>query len=225
MGYIYKISNRVTNKAYIGYSETPDARWEAHKHNRGSTLVFNAIKKYGLENISFEVIAEDTLDNEDRYIQEHNTMAPRGYNLTLGGNLPPNHKGKTYEDIYGLQANAQRAKRQIKQQDVGGYGPVKHTEETKRKISEALSGKNNPMYGRKHSEETLAKIKANLRDTTGANNSTAKQWKLISLEGVEHFAHGNLRSKCKELGLSFSTVHAAHMYKRSMRSGWKVEEL
>lgn len=225
MGYIYKISNRVTGKSYIGYTEDPVQRWEAHRHNQGSTLVFNAIKKYGLENISFDVIAEDSIDNEDRYIQEHNTMAPNGYNLTPGGSLPPNHKGKSYEDIYGRQANEQRAKRQIKQKQAGGYGPVKHTEETKRKISEAVSGKNNPMYGRKHSEETIAKIKQNLPDTSGANNPTAKQWKLISPEGIEHYAHGNLRAKCEELGLSFATVHASHTYKRKMRSGWKVEEL
>jgi group I intron endonuclease len=225
MGYIYKISNRVTSKSYIGYTDDPVQRWEAPRHNQGSTLVFNAIKKYGLENISFEVIAEDSIDNEDRYIQEHNTMAPNGYNLTPGGSLPPNHKGKSYEDIYGTQANEQRFKRQIKQKQAGGYGPVKHTEETKRKISEALSGENNPMYGRKHSKETIAKIKENLPDTSGANNSTAKKWKLTSPEGIEHYAHGNLREKCEELGLSFATVHASHIYKRKMRSGWKVEEL
>lgn len=35
---------------------------------------------------------------------------------------------------------------------------VKHTVATKRKLSEMHSGKGNPMYGRKHSEETKRKI-------------------------------------------------------------------
>lgn len=227
MGYIYKITNSVTGKNYIGYTENPDSRWEAHRHSRGSKLVFQAIKKYGLENMSFNVIAEDIIDNEDKYIREHNTMAPNGYNLTPGGSLPPNHKGKSYEEIYGSsRAKEQRVKRTQTQLERGGFGPDMHTEETKRKISKAVSGENNPMYGRTHSDETLAKISAARKGQhIGAKNPTAKQWKLTSPEGVEHFAHGTLRTKCKELGLSFATVHAAHVYKRTMRSGWKIEEL
>jgi group I intron endonuclease len=227
MGYIYKITNRCTDKSYIGYTENPKNRWLAHQHKSGSKLVWQAIKKYGLDNISFEVIAQDSVDNENNYIVEHNTIAPNGYNIVPGGGLPPNHKGKSYAEIYGVdRALEQRAKRQVKQLAAGGYGPVKHTEETKRKISDAVAGKNNPMYGRKHDAETLAKMsEAKKGKMAGANNPTAKQWKLTSPTGEIHLAHGNLRQRCKELGLSFATVHAAHMLKRKMRSGWEIEEI
>jgi group I intron endonuclease len=228
MGYIYKITNKVNGKSYIGYTENPTKRWQAHQRRQGSEIVFQAIKKYGLKNLNFEVIAEDNVTGEDRYIQEHNTMYPTGYNLTPGGSLPPNHRGKTYEEIYKCtkRANEQKTKRLARQKLAGGYGPKKHTEETKQKISNSISGKNHPMYGKVHSSTTIKKMKETRKgQNAGSKNNTAKKWKLTSPEGNEHFAHGNLYEKCKELGLSFSTVHASHMYKRPMRSGWKVEEL
>ncbi len=40
---------------------------------------------------------------------------------------------------------------------------MKHTEETKHKLSEMRQGKKNPMYGRKHTPEALKKIGASTR--------------------------------------------------------------
>ena len=100
MSYIYKITNTVNNKSYIGYTKNPSARWKAHQHRQGSNLVFQAIKKYGIDKFKFEIIAKDTIDNEQKYIIIYNTITPNGYNVTEGGSLPPNHKGKTYKEIY-----------------------------------------------------------------------------------------------------------------------------
>lgn len=38
-----------------------------------------------------------------------------------------------------------------------------HSEETKKKISEALKGKNHPMFGKKHTEQAISKISAAIR--------------------------------------------------------------
>jgi len=225
MGYIYKITNTIDNKSYIGYTADPVARWESHKHNRGSKLVFQAIKKYGVDNIKFKVIAEDTVDNEQKYIDKYNTIAPYGYNITDGGGLPPNHRGKTYQQIYGnkKKAEQQRLKRHLKQIQAGGYGPVKHSEESKAKISKAVRGKNNPMYGKKQSKKTKELIsKANKGKLIGGKNPNSKQWILISPQGKEYFSYGNLRGLCLKLGLKFATIHASHMYNRPMRSGWQI---
>jgi group I intron endonuclease len=225
MSYIYKITNAVNNKSYIGYTKNPSARWKAHQHHQGSNLVFQAIKKYGIDKFKFEIIAEDTIDNEQKYIIIYNTITPNGYNLTEGGSLPPNHKGKTYKEIYKnlKEAEQQRLKRQLKQIQTGGYGPKKHKEETKNKISAALTGKNNPMYGKKQSNKTRQLIsKSNKGRLIGFKNPRAKKWILISPKGEQHEAHGDLRKKCLELGLSFATIHASHMHNRPMRSGWKI---
>lgn len=224
--YIYKITNIVNNKSYIGYTEDPTARWEAHRHNQGSKLVFQAIKKYSLENLSFEVIAEDTLENEDRYIQKYNTMAPNGYNLTEGGSKPPNHKGKSYADIYGDNAEEQRKKRHIKQLERGGYGPVKHKEESKKKISEAVSGKKNPMYGRHHSDSSKQKMSQSLKGLqVGEKNPNASTWKLTDPQGIEYIIQGTLKSFCQEQNLPYATVRKSYELSRPMRNKWKIEKL
>ena len=226
MGYIYKITNTVNNKSYVGYTENPSARWKGHRHNQGSTLVFQAIKKYGVNKFKFKVIAEDNVDNEQKYIEKYDTIAPNGYNITIGGNLPPNHKGKTYKDIYGKNWKEQIEKRRQTQLEKGGYGPMAHTEATKKKISSKLKGKGNGMYGKKHSVKTLKLISAKRKGVhVGSKNGNAKQFRLISPAGKTHIAHGDLRKKCQELGLSVATVRKSYELNRPMRSGWLVKRV
>jgi group I intron endonuclease len=229
MGYIYKITNQLNSKCYIGYSEDPERRWLAHQHNRGSKVVWQSIQKNSLSNFTFEIIAEDTVDNENNYIIEHNSLVPNGYNLTVGGGLPPNHKGKRYEDIYGIdRADEQRQKRTATQLERGGYGPKVHTATTRKKISKALAGENNPIYGTTRSNETRARIgAANKGKLAGKNNPKARVIVLISPEGIVHNCHGTLKKKCNELGLSFATIRAALEHNRIPNSGtakgWTVK--
>ena len=224
MNYIYKITNLINNKSYIGYTADPEARWKGHRHNQGSKLVFQAIKKYGVDNFKFKVITEDTLVNEQKYIDKYNTIAPYGYNINVGGGLPPNHKGKTYEQIYGSNWKEQVRKRmKTKKQNKKFGGVKKHSAETKAKISEAVAGKNHPQWGKTLSEKTKRLIgKANKGRLVGDKNHNSKKWTLIAPDGTRHETVGNLRGKCLELGLNFATIHASHMYNRTMRSGWKI---
>jgi group I intron endonuclease len=227
MGHIYKITNIVTNKAYVGYSDSVAARWNDHTTGKGSKLVHQAVKKYGIENITFEIIAEDGVANEDIYIQLHNTMAPNGYNLTPGGGLPPNHKGKTYEQIYGKDAALIKVEHFRKLQlSRGGFGPSQQTASTKSKIRESviIAHANRDCS---LSEDTKNKIsQANKGRLSGANNPKAKTWILIDPAGTEHYAHGNLQAKCKELGISFATMHKAYLEKRipnrGSAAGWRI---
>ena len=56
---VYAIQNTITLKRYIGKAKDPFARWESHKHaailNKGY-LLQTAIRKYGIENFTFEII-------------------------------------------------------------------------------------------------------------------------------------------------------------------------
>ena len=220
MGYIYKITNTVNNKSYIGYTTDPQARWSDHKYGRGNKVVYQAIKKYGLNKFTFEVIAEDTVDNEQQYINEHNTMYPNGYNLTEGGNVPPRPWG-SYLEMYG---NNEKAKKfSNKQKQAGGYGPVAHTRATKEKIS-----KNNAraMLGKKHSKKTLKLISDKRKGVhVGSKNGNAKRFLLISPDGKQHTADGNLQQLCASLNLSHATIRKSYELNRPMRSGWQVKRL
>ena len=93
MGYIYKITNTINNKCYIGQSrmENIDSRWNIHKNpkKKGCPLLKNSINKYGLENFKFEVIIicfdQDLNKFEIEYIKKYNSQTPNGYNILPGG--------------------------------------------------------------------------------------------------------------------------------------------
>lgn len=131
MYYLYMITNQINGKQYIGISNNPARRWIKHKSGHGSKIVYQAIKKYGLENLKFDVLYEGCEDDikqlEISLIKEYNTFAPNGYNLTEGG-----------EGSIGWKPSAK----------------------TRQKWSESRSGKKNGMHGKKHSKETKAKISA-----------------------------------------------------------------
>lgn len=88
-GIIYKITNKVNGKSYIGQTRyTIEFRWRQHQHKKDNTYFHNAIHKYGIENFSIEVLEEcDTKDLNSReifYIAKYDTFN-NGYNLTIGG--------------------------------------------------------------------------------------------------------------------------------------------
>ena len=88
--YIYKITNLINNKIYIGQTvRTIKQRFNEHCGNQNSTIS-NAIRKYGKENFKVEVINEfNTIDElnffEEYYISLFNSLAPHGYNINTGG--------------------------------------------------------------------------------------------------------------------------------------------
>ena len=93
---IYKITNKINNKIYIGLTTCTLAyRWSKHlteaRNVNNNKHLYRAIRKYGSENFSIEQI--DNTDNfkelgqlERKYIKEYDSQNPdKGYNLTAGG--------------------------------------------------------------------------------------------------------------------------------------------
>lgn len=94
VGYIYKITNLINNKVYIGQTieKNPNRRIKRHyKHNnRGKDLVYLAVLKYGKENLKSEVIytvfeLNHLNESEINFIKYYNSLIPNGYNIKLGG--------------------------------------------------------------------------------------------------------------------------------------------
>ena len=101
MGFIYKITNQVNGKLYIGKTEltNPIDRWKQHQkgYNRRKLErrpLYSAMKKYGVENFTFEVIDQENdsdklCELEKFYIEKLRTYTGfedcNGYNNTLGG--------------------------------------------------------------------------------------------------------------------------------------------
>lgn len=94
MGYIYKITNKVNNKVYIGQTiKTVKKRFQQHKNNSNKSyfsqiVLYKAFNKYGIENFICEEIEEvpnDLLDKREIYWIDYYDSYFNGYNSTLGG--------------------------------------------------------------------------------------------------------------------------------------------
>lgn len=86
---IYKITNLINNKIYIGQTNNFERRKREHSkqmYGNCSKVLYNAIEKYGWENFSMEMI-EDYCENynekENYWIKKFNSYVPNGYNIDL----------------------------------------------------------------------------------------------------------------------------------------------
>ena len=88
MYYVYKITNKINNKVYIGKTNNLQKRFNQHvsKKNKHVSVIKRAIEKYGEENFLFEKIYEHEdesaiLIKEYELINSLNTLIPNGYNI------------------------------------------------------------------------------------------------------------------------------------------------
>ncbi len=160
MGFIYKITNIVNNKSYIGLTtKSLEKRMQNHLYaiskDKGCPILGAAIKKYGIENFKMSLIIicfdSDLGYYEKEYIKKYNTQAPHGYNILEGG--------------IG-----------------GGFQGKLHSPETKQKISNSfkLFVKNNPSYIQRLSERTTLQMQNT--DVREYMNKSEK-WKATLKEG------------------------------------------
>lgn len=93
MSCIYKITNKINDKVYIGQTMSSiEVRWRTHKSSwqghRHCQALYDAFDKYGIENFSIELIEECNLEDinerEQYWIKQYDSYN-KGYNLTLGG--------------------------------------------------------------------------------------------------------------------------------------------
>lgn len=101
MPYIYKITNKINGKIYIGKTlQTVEKRWQEHssdylKPRCEKRPLYSAMRKYGIENFIVEEIEKcnnEILSEREKYWIEYYGSFKNGYNATLGGD------GKSYID-------------------------------------------------------------------------------------------------------------------------------
>lgn len=171
--FIYETTNTITGIKYIGKHKTDDI----NDGYLGSGLILsNAIKKYGknafVREILFSFDSEEEMNEKERELITLDVCnSDEYYNIALGGQggclvLSENHPKReaTIAKIKNAQLEnsellSERARRQHIEKNIGMYGK-KHTDETKRKMSE--SGKKIDRYwvrGRIVSDETREKLR------------------------------------------------------------------
>lgn len=159
MNYIYKITNKINDKVYIGQTNNAALRWSQHKSAAKyipKQLVDKAIKKYGEQNFIYEVI--DTCQSQfETDIQEtwfikvyYSLISEHGYNVTLGG-MKLIHTPEIREKI-------SHSKKKYFETHINKLKGKKLSEEWKQNISLASMGKPGTNNGKKFSDEHKLKM-------------------------------------------------------------------
>lgn len=126
MAVIYKIEHRQTARKYIGKAKNVKRRWWEHLNNAKNGRqhpLYDAIRKYGQDAFTFEVLEEVLEQNVDQreidLIREYSTVYPTGYNLTEGGEGGNTRKGMSEEQEIEYSAKLSKAAKQKTLQGTG----------------------------------------------------------------------------------------------------------
>jgi group I intron endonuclease len=180
---VYLITNNVNGKMYVGQSWDVSRRWKREKNLSGvNNHLSNAIRKYGRERFSFEILFEIKenlatqilLDEyETQAIKLLDLMNPlKGYNKREGGSggkLSEETKQRCSNNSFWLGKKLPEEMiekmRKAKKGKCGAlasrYG-AKLSDEQKQVLSKLkkglYDGERNPMFGKNHTDETKRKI-------------------------------------------------------------------
>lgn len=180
MFYIYKITNKINNKIYIGLTTTSIARrWHQHcykaQNDEHPTVIDQAIRKYGKENFIVEKVDEtddrDTLNQlEIKYIAEYNSLAPIGYNISTGGGQPA-------PQMYSEASNLKRREKMLQHWENGfvGFRGQHHSDEAKKLISDHNANKGDKYIITPKRQAHLEKLANSNRGRTQSSETRAKR--------------------------------------------------
>ena len=172
-GIIYRATNKVNGKVYIGQT-TKSLELRVIWHNKTGHYFHNAIKKYRIENFTWEIIEhcdsrEELNEMEFHYIKQYNSFGKNGYNLTYGGDGCVGHRFSEKE-----KKSISESLKKYYSKNNNPFLGKKHSDKTKKKIANALkgrfAGKNNPFYGKKHTKESRKRISKALLETENHPN-------------------------------------------------------
>lgn len=176
-GIIYKVTNKINGKVYIGQSvevliqrkcrHTNDAK------NGNGYYLHRALRKYGVDNFKWEVIQIckdiDELNQQEAYFIALYDSMNTGYNLTSGGeNYIRSEKTKDILRQINLGKKlSEESKEKMRQSHLG----KKLSEETKQKIRQTNLGK-------KHTPESIKKMSGENHPFFGKHLSVQRKEKL-----------------------------------------------
>ena len=162
---IYKITNSLNGKAYIGYtSKTADQRLIEHLHEAQDNVKYNshfkrAIRKHGNHVWSVEVIdwvmnVLEAKTKEQQWIDILDTVK-NGYNSTRGGDGANGYQWTDEQrTIASINTYERTEEHRIKQREVlvsslDTIAEMRRTEEYREQQRQANLGSNNPQYGKR----------------------------------------------------------------------------
>ena len=179
--YLYLITNWYNGKIYIGIHKTNNLNDE---YFGSGTYLKRAINKYGIEYFTKEILwfyetEQEMIDAEIKIVNEEFIKRKDTYNITLGGYGSWNHcNGENHNNLNNHKRIG----------NIGWKVRPIINDEYKQKISAGLkiaykNGLIPPFLGKKHTDEAKKRIsEANKINQAGENNSMAKRVWVKNLE-------------------------------------------
>jgi group I intron endonuclease len=209
---IYKIENLINGKIYIGQSVDIQYRFRNHKSesfnpksNAYDTAIHRAIRKYGVDNFSFDVVEEcdqdELREREIYWINYYNSFGV-GYNLTSGGEGVPTINIKQVQKLWddGLSikeiAQALNCNQHTAIHILESYKNYNSQESYKRGRKNARKKMNKSIlqydlhgvFVQKHESIAAASVATNIKRS---NISSALTGKVLSAGGYQWVYEGN----------------------------------
>jgi group I intron endonuclease len=218
--YIYKITNLLNGKSYVGQRLLKSNKEPLTDNYMGSGLYLKkSIKKHGLQNFRKEILIESLTTQfaanifEEYFIKKEETLNPFGYNLLpssiqLGGRVGIKTSDKTKEKL----SEALKGK-------PGNFKGKHHSQKTKKKMSKDKTGSKNPNYGnlgtftgKHHSEKTKEKLSLKNKGKKTSKKTKKKQrlarlGKHHSEETKQKIRESKIGSKNPNYGNSKASAH------------------
>ena len=164
---VYKITNNINGKVYIGQTYHVKQRFYQHTHSSQNKHLHSAFEKYGIDNFTFEVLftgltKEESDIEEIRLIAEYDSAnSSKGYNHRLGGSRgknSPETKAKMSEAFKGRKMSAEAREKMSKARKGVKHSP-EHTKHLNEGLKRYYETHDHPSKGKKWSEERKAHYK------------------------------------------------------------------
>lgn len=166
---IYKTTNTINNKIYIGKHKTKNL----HDGYMGSgRLLTRAIQKYGIENFKVEILyycdSEEELNlKEKEIVTEEFCLRDDTYNLCSGG-----HGGFSYVNRNNIRGMLGKKQSQKQKEAASNFMIKNNSNKDRHKEISSKGGKNSTgMLGKRHSEKTKEKMKGPRPQSSETKNS------------------------------------------------------
>lgn len=157
------------NKKYVGITkQKPERRWrkqgQGYKENRYLT---KAIQKYGWDNFKHEILfyglsQKEAEEKEIELIAKYKSSNYKyGYNLDNGGRTVGTLREETKEKLRQVNLGKHATNEAKKNMSIAQQKVRKYEKEHGiiRECTKKMMGKNNPFYGKHHTEKTKQKIR------------------------------------------------------------------
>ena len=185
---IYKITNKITNRVYIGQSLRCKTRWSQHKWSLKNKLhsnqyLQNSFNKYGIDIFSFDIIEEctnDILDIKEQCWKDYYISIGKIYNFGECVKSPMLGIPRSFE-----------TKEKIKISNTG----KKHSIETKQKMSLSSMGKKKTLSHCENIKKTKSKYFKKI-ERIDINTGEVKEYESISEASRDGFSRSKINLCC-----------------------------